>query len=571
VLDTENRVTISGSFGGEWNYKCVMSLDDNDSKLEYIPNYVNETSLSCDIDLVGASANHHSSTLRLAVYREEDNQTSNALSIYTTPRYALESVDPSVLSEAQANVGCQLLAIQSSQEVVVSAAPYLCRFTDSIGITTNTSADIIAAHELKCTIPPLIGDSHVCLTREDGTVQSNSIKLTVLSTSQLLKLIPSSGPLPGGTNVTVQGIGFSAYSDVNIFCQFGNEISAAHIMDDEHIHCKTPSSRDDNNVTFTLVQATQFRNMPISNTDLSFQYYSSPKLITITPDNGPASGGHMINLHIEGLSRSSFTLSFTSVVDQSHVTYTKDVKFLNRTTLQVMTPPSPSGSGGGMVVIRISGNGQDYSTDGVYYNYTESAILHSFYPSEVVEGSCFNLTMQVGRLYTSPSHCTIGGGSNYPANGEVAGIVTCNDVCLDAHEGLYQVGLMLDNDVFLPASKDIQVRRQINAEEMTPFMGPIDGGTRVIVRGEFQDWSSQLYCFFGEHSTLATLINDTAVQCITPSISIEEDLLEEVEDNLVGVKVYVAPSYHQSTTRDGSNSMVFSHYEKEVIDSITPR
>jgi len=575
VLNTMNRVTLSGRFGGDWNYKCVLSFDDDDL-LEYTPSYVNETSLNCDIDhLIGAST-YHSSIGHIAVHREEDDQTSNSLNIYTTPRYAIESIDPSVLSESQANAGGQLLAIQALQEVVVSAAPYLCRFTDSIGITTKTSADIISAHELKCTIPPLTGDSHVCLTQYDDTVQSNSIELSVLPTSQLVELIPSSGSLSGGTNVTVQGISFSAYSDVNILCQFGNEISAAHIMDDEHIHCKTPSSsHDDDNVTFTLVQSSRYGNIPISNTDLSFQYYSQPKLVAITPDNGPASGGHEISLNIDGVTdiRSSLTLSFTSVADQSHATYTKDVKLLNQSTLQVITPPSPYGSDGGVVIIRISGNGQDFSTDRVYYNYTESAVLQSFYPNEVVEGSCFNLTILVDNLYTSPSHCVIGGSSNYPASKEVAGVVTCNSVCLDVHEGQYQVGLLLDNNIVLPSSNDIQVRRRINAEEMTPFMGSAEGGTLVIVRGEFQDWSSQLYCFFGEHSTLATAINDTAIQCITPPMSmLEEDLLA-LEDNLLGVKVYVAPLYHhQSTTRDDiTSSMVFNYYKKEVIESVKPR
>ena len=151
--------------------------------------------------------------------------------------------------------------------------------------------------------------------------------------------------------------------------------------------------------------------------------------------------------------------------------------------------------------------------------------------------------------------------------------MTCNNVCLDVHEGSYQVGLMLENNIFLPASNDIQVRRRINANEITPFMGSAEGGTLVIVRGEFQDWSSQLYCFFGEYSTLATLINDTAIQCVTPPISILEEDLLVLEDNLLGVKVYVAPSYHhQSTTGDDiTSSMVFNYYEKEVIDSITPR
>jgi len=572
VLDTVNRVTISGSFGGNWNYKCVMSLDDNDV-LEFTPSYVNETCLNCDIDLVWASA-YHITNGHLAVHREEDDQTSNALHIYTTPRYAIESIDPSVLSEAQKNAGGQLLAIQSSQEVVLSAAPFFCRFTDSAGIITTTSVDIITAHELRCTIPPLTGGAQVCLTREDGTVQSNSIELSVRPTSQLIKLMPSSGPLYGGTNVTVQGIGFSAYSDVNILCQFGNEIFAAHIMDDEHIHCKTPSlSHDDNNVTFTLVQSSQLGSIPISNTNLTFQYYSQPKLVKVTPDNGPASGGHEISLHIEGLTdiRSSFTLSFTSVADQSYVTYTKDVKLLNQSTLQAIKPPSPTGSDGGMVVIQVSGNGQDYSTDGFYYNYTESAIVHSFYPNEVVEGSCFNLTILVDNLYTSSSHCTIGD-NRYPAsNGEVAGIVICNDACLDVHEGPYQVGLMLDNNVFLPASNDIQVRHRINAKQMTPFMGSVEGGTLVTIEGEFQEWSSQLYCFFGEHSILATAINDTAIQCITPPISMLEDDLLELDDNLLGVNVRVAP-YHQSSTKDDiTSSMVFNYYEKEVIDSVTPR
>ena len=68
---------------------------------------------------------------------------------------------------------------------------------------------------------------------------------------------------------------------------------------------------------------------------------------------------------------------------------------LSESILQVTTPPSPMGGNGGMVTVYLSLNGRGFSGGGMYYNFTESAFIQSFYPSVVTEGSCFNLTMVV--------------------------------------------------------------------------------------------------------------------------------------------------------------------------------
>ena len=503
----QSRVNIAGNFNKDLTYNCVL-LNADDLILEVTAEYRNERMLVCDIFITSHGF------LSLGVRRKEDNQTSNKLNVIPTPHCAIQDVQPSSLSETEAKRGGQLLSITVPRKFTSNCSigdPFHCRFIDEVGQVSMTPANITDANRISCVFPPLTGAVEVSLAKDD-LVLSNPLSMHVLSTSRVLHLTPDSGPLNGGTHVKVHGVGFAAYSEAKasckIECRFGNELSTATVVDDETIFCSTPSYEMAGDVPFVLVQSSPHAAPTnISSSDTTFLYYWPPKLVACYPDSGPASGDTKIlcqvnELHGEGFSRtgSPFQCSFSSIANESRVAYSNTVEVVSESTLAISSPPSPLGSKGGAVTIRLSRNGQDFSSHGLYYNYTESTFIQSVHPHQVTEGSCFNLTLLVDNLFSSQVHgykISIGG-QVFPANQDlVLGTINC-ELCLDLHEGYHQVGLLSPNGVFTNAGLDLEVKLQIKIAKVTPPIGPTDGRTSVTVEGEeFDAWDDQLYCFFG--------------------------------------------------------------------------
>ncbi|KAL7555309.1 hypothetical protein ACHAWF_019001 [Thalassiosira exigua] len=561
-----NRVSVHGEFDRRLTYSCILSEDavegsfDTSFKAKYIDGH-----LVCDVTTV------HPRPLRINVRREEDNQTtSNDVNIFPTPQYFIDSVTPHILSEGESSIGGQQLHITSLTELAFTGHDQIqCRFIDDVGTSSLVGVELTTDHDIKCVAPSIVGNAEVSLAR-DGISQSNALALSVRPTSRIGKLFPESGPLDGGTRIKVHGVGFASYRDANVSCYFGHQTTStdAEITDDETVQCTSPSSEIEGHTALTLV-LTNVHGHPVSiSTSAEYQYYMPPQLDLCTPDNGPASGGVEIKLLGKGFSGigSPPSIRFMSVTEPSKVTYSTDVKLESEHELVVKTPNSPDGSEGGISIVTLSRNGQDYSTSGIYYNYAESTFIRSFKPGQVMESSCFNLTMVVENLISPPSQCVIGNANFTAKQGLISGTVVC-DVCLDLREGRHQVGLLTENAVFTRASLELDVRSQLNITDIAPAMGPLSGGTVLTIKGEdFEVWREPLYCFFGEEvRALATVLNDNVAQCVAPASSVANK-----------VNVHVAP-LGQFLTREGNvqvslaSGSTFEYYEAESIDSFSPR
>lgn len=549
------RITIFGDFDRFESYSCVVGSVKKQI-LEASAVHLNDLAIVCDVMIQS-----YDGALDLTIRRDDNNQTSNVLNLFSSTELVIDAIDPTVLSEAEALAGGAVFSFLSAREIPFGKFELLyCLFLDASGSSSLMVADVIAATEIICTAPTLVGDTEVYLTR-DGMLLSNIMTISVRPTSQVLTLVPDSASSMGGTRLSVNGVGFAAFSEEPVLCQFGNEMSIAEIADDRTIFCLVPSSSVNGEVVFTLVQANNHGFASISTSDLTFLYYLPTKLVTCIPALGLANGGSMVQIHGDFLCEveCDYLVSFTSIADSTRVTHSTTVQMITSSVIEVTTPPSPMGSSGGMVLIQVSRNsGHDFSA-GLYYQYTESAIIQSFYPHQVMETSCFDLTFVVGNIGFSGASCFIGL-QKYLAHRDLAGGKVSCSVCLDLRVGSYQVGLLTDNNEFLLASEELSVEGNIDLLKLIPPEGPFGGGTVVLVEGsrDFSIWGCQLFCFFGARRSAAKILNSTLLQCITPASNSTKEL------------VHIAPYYH-SIVNESNSILNFRYYVQENIHYVKPR
>lgn len=111
---------------------------------------------------------------------------------------------------------------------------------------------------------------------------------------------PSGGPTGGNTPVTVQGSGFSAFSDPvrTAKCKFGSLVSPAQVMEDDAIVCRTPETLFAGYVDLTVSLNEVDFTSPILGIEYSipFLYYQQPTVFSTMPNSGPSRGGTDIDI-----------------------------------------------------------------------------------------------------------------------------------------------------------------------------------------------------------------------------------------------------------------------------------
>ena len=82
---------------------------------------------------------------------------------------------------------------------------------------------------------------HGGVTPVYGPLSYTALKYTWYAPPTLSRIWPVTGPVGGGTNVTVSGLGFEALPGLeNVACRFGSAIAPAYFRNGSHVLCSTP-------------------------------------------------------------------------------------------------------------------------------------------------------------------------------------------------------------------------------------------------------------------------------------------------------------------------------------------
>ncbi|MHC5018853.1 MAG: IPT/TIG domain-containing protein [Planctomycetota bacterium] len=252
--------------------------------------------------------------------------------IYQGPAPTLSSVSPAAGPLA------------GGTTVTLTGTNFVAGATVTFGGNPATGVNVVSGTQITCATPAgTIGSTNVTVTNVDtlfATLSNGYLyqggNPTVTSVS------PSSGPLGGGTFVTVTGTNFFAGATVD----FGGSLATSvAVVSGTQITCSTPSGTGLVTVTVTNVD-TLFGSLPGG-----FNYAGTPATVSsITPSSGPVAGGTAVSItgtnFVSGASVTigGFSASSISIVSATLITCTTPAGTAGPANVEVTNPSSAPGT-----------------------------------------------------------------------------------------------------------------------------------------------------------------------------------------------------------------------------------
>jgi len=306
---------------------------------------------------------------------------------------------------------------------------------------------------------------------------------------------PTSGPAIGGTTVTITGSGFSGASQV----LFGTATSTFTVNSATQITAVSPAGSGTVYVTVT----TPGGPSPTSTAD-QFTYLVVPKIMSISPTSGSATGGTLVTIRGESLTGTSQVL-FGTVAASS---------FTVNSATQI-TALSPAGSGTVDVTVTTPGGTSPTSTADQFTYLVVPPIpaITSISPTSgpATGGTTVTLT---GSGFTGASQVRFGpaAASSFTVNS-----TTQITAVSPAGSGTVQVRVTTPGGTSATSNADrFTYLVAPTVTSISPTSGPAAGGTSVIIRGSGFTGASQV--LFGPVDASSFTVNSaTQITAVSPA------------------------------------------------------
>ncbi|WP_406275660.1 IPT/TIG domain-containing protein [Nocardia sp. NBC_00881] len=352
----------------------------------------------------------------------------------------------------------------------------------NFGGTPATSFTVNSATQITAVAPAGTGTVQVTVNTPGGT--SNGVAFTYVAVPTLTTLVPSSGPVAGGTTVVLTGTGLSTASAVNFG---GTPATSFTVNSDTQITAVAPAGAGAVQVTVTTAGG-------VSN-GLVYAYVVVPTLITDVPNVGPVSGGTTVVLTGSGLTGAT-AVTFGG---------TPATSFTVNSDTQI-TAVAPAGTGTVQIAVTTVGG----VSNGVGYTYVAVPTLATVVPNvgPVSGGTTVVLT---GTGLTGASAVNFGG---TPATSFTVNSATQITAVAPAGTGTVPITVTTAGGttngvgytyVAVPALTTV-----------LPNVGLEAGGTTVIVTGTSLSTASAV-TFGGTPATSFTVNSDTQITAVTPA------------------------------------------------------
>ena len=228
---------------------------------------------------------------------------------------------------------------------------------------------------------------------------------------------------------------------------------------------------------------------------------------------GGVEGGSLLLVGGVGFSERSGRLSYLVCRFNSSMV---SAVYVSGVELHCITPEHAAG----MVSVEVSMNRQQFSTDGVQYEYVELSLYGVSPVSGPVRGGTLVTLSGVG-LYGSEStglYCMFGEWGVVEASYEGVGMLRCvsPDVQGSLSQGLVSVQV-LNDDVLYMSSVAYWYEVEVVVSSIWPVSGLMSGGTLVAVYGSnLMSVGASVYCKFGGVSSLARVASGEMLHCSSP-------------------------------------------------------
>ncbi|MCX4820442.1 IPT/TIG domain-containing protein [Streptomyces sp. NBC_01142] len=239
----------------------------------------------------------------------------------------------------------------------------------ALGYTVNSSTKITAV------APPGTGSVFVTVTSPAGT--SNPALYVYAAGPTLTAISPSQGPASGGTTVTLTGTGFTGATAVT----FGSTPATSYTVNSANqITAVAPAGTGAVPVTVTTPNGTTG--------SVFFFYVGAPSLTSVSPSQGPTSGGTTVTLTGTGFTGAT-AVTFGSTPATSYT-----VNSANQ-----ITAVAPAGTG--TVALKVTTPGG--TSNSVFYIYLAAPVLTALSPVQGPTGPGAGVTLTGSGLTTTTS------------------------------------------------------------------------------------------------------------------------------------------------------------------------
>ncbi|MHC4942090.1 MAG: IPT/TIG domain-containing protein [Planctomycetota bacterium] len=406
--------------------------------------------------------------------------------------------------------------------------------TVTFGGVSATSIVVVNTTTITCTTPahsPGVVD--VVVTNDFGTDTLNN-GYTYNNPPTVSSVTPTDGPVAGGTAVTISGAGFTTSPDTTVTFG-GTAATGVMVLNSTTITCTTPAHAA-GAVGVTVTNSNGSDTLPNA-----FTYHNPPSLASVSPDNGPPSGGTAVTL-----TGSDFTGVGSTTVTFDGVSAT-GVVVVNTTTITCTTPAHSPGS---VDVVVTNDFGSDTLPGG--YTYNNAPSIASVTPGDggIAGGTAVTIT-GTGFTTTPDTTVTFGGTSATSVIVVDATTITCTTPAHAA--GAVDVTVTNSNGSdTLP--NGFTYHNPPDLVSISPRVGPLEGGTTVTLEGsDFTNIGVTTVTFGGSSATNVVVENTTTITCTTPAHS------------QGSVDVVVANDFGSDTLIKG-----FTYFDDPVVTSVTP-
>lgn len=147
-------------------------------------------------------------------------------------------------------------------------------------------AIIISGTEAQCEVPANtngLTELQVNLTLNNQNISEGTI-FTYYNPPVISEATPLRGPVKGGTEVNVYGPNYDKNREV--ICLFGTKKVPAKVITNSHISCVSPLHEKATDVTLIVM----YKNDRFQSTQMTYTYYDTAQIESITPYCGPTKG-----------------------------------------------------------------------------------------------------------------------------------------------------------------------------------------------------------------------------------------------------------------------------------------
>ena len=333
-------------------------------------------------------------------------------------------------------------------------------------------------------------------------------------------LYPRGGTSDGGTVVFISGEWFMNVDSVNCYprCKFGDILVPAEFVNTVKVRCVSPPKPPggDNVVDVEL----SFNGEEWTERHLKFIYFKVPIIYSISPISGPSIGGTRIAISGANFTSDAlpeeFKCRFTPINSNEKVRYIP-AEFHNEKLIYCSLPPG--WTTGSQVKIDVTFNGIDYTNSNAVFNVyqidrvfprsapsTGSAGGISIVGSGLIQNENASIILENQELqprsYSSEKIV-------FPLTGPKGGASYTGNVALDAS---------VNGVDYQRFHRGFQYYIQPKVESIYPKVGPVTGGTTLIVNGgPFKDFElAEIVCKIGEFLTPGKVISERELHCTTP-------------------------------------------------------